>query len=61
MERKKIEKEIISKLSQNFDIKKNFELDKVRYDFIGLFLEETSKYILSKELVYDSFSTKEII
>jgi len=61
LEGKKLGEKISLKLSQSFDIKKNFELDGVKYDFTGLFLEETSKYILNKELVYESFSTKELI
>jgi uncharacterized protein YjcR len=59
--RKKLEKNISVKLSQSFDIKNNFELDGVKYDFTGLFLEETTKYILNKELIYDSYSTREMI
>ena len=61
LERKELERKISLKLSQTFDIKNDFELDGVMYDFTGLFLEETSKYILNKELIYDSFSTKETI
>ena len=52
---------IINKLISNFDIKKNEVLDEIQYDFLGFYLEETNKYILSKELVYDSFSNKETI
>jgi hypothetical protein len=52
---------IIHKLSSNFDIKKNEILDGIEYDFSGIYAEETSKYILSKELVYDSFSNNETV
>lgn len=52
---------IIDKLSSNFDIKKNNILDGIPYDFSGLYTEETNKYILSKELVYDSFSSNETV
>lgn len=52
---------ITDKLSSNFDIKKDEILDGIEYDFSGIYAEETSKYILSKELVYDSFSSNETI
>ncbi|UUV16822.1 hypothetical protein NRK67_02660 [Fusobacteria bacterium ZRK30] len=52
---------IIDKLSSNFDIKKNDILDGIQYDFSGIYTEETTKYILSKELVYDSFSSNETV
>lgn len=52
---------IIDKLSSNFDIKKNEILDGIPYDFSGIYTEETNKYILSKEMVYDSFSNNETV
>lgn len=52
---------IIYKLSSNFDIKKNETLDGIQYDFSGIYTEETNKYILSKEMVYDSFSNNETV
>ena len=52
---------IIDKLSSNFDIKKNEILDGIQYDFSGIYIEETNKYILSKEMVYDSFSNNETV
>ena len=52
---------IINKLSSNFDIKKNEILDGIKYDFSGVYAEETSKYILSKEMIYDSFSNNETV
>lgn len=54
-------KQIIDKLSSNFDIKKNEILDGIEYDFLGIYSEETSKYIISKEMIYDSFSSNETV
>lgn len=54
-------KQITCKLTSSFDIKKNQTLDGIQYDFSGIYTEETSKYILSKEMVYDSFSNNETV
>ncbi|MEI6856802.1 hypothetical protein [Psychrilyobacter sp.] len=59
MSSEELREKIIFKLSSSFNIEKNSELGELSFDFKGLFLEETSKYILSKDLIYDSFSTKE--
>ena len=61
MNANELRKSVISKLSRSFNIEKEMSLGGINYDFKGLFLEETSKYILTKNLVYDSFSTKETI
>ena len=61
MKTNELRENIISKLSRSFNIETKIDLDGIKYDFKGLFLEETSKYILTKNLIYDSFSTKETI
>ena len=53
--------QITDKLSSSFDIKKNEILDGIQYNFSGIYTEETSKYILSKEMIYDSFSNNETV
>jgi len=58
---KDLTERIIDKLSSNFDIKKNQILEGIEYDFLAVFTEETNKYILSKDMVYDSFSSNEKI
>lgn len=61
MKTQDLTEKIIDKLSSNFDIKKNEILDEITYDFSGIYMEETSKYILSKEMIYDSFSSNETV
>ena len=61
MKTSELTEKIIDKLSSNFDILKDQILDEAKYDFSAIYTEETNKYILSKDMIYDSFSNNETI